>query len=56
LAAYGFSACKDILQQLLDLNTAVAAAIDAGKTAIGPGIPPSYDAPEKLVTKDCLGE
>lgn len=30
LAAYGFSAKRDLLKQLLDLNLAVAKAIDAG--------------------------
>lgn len=55
LAAYGFSARKDILQQLLDLNTAVAADIAAGKAVTGPGVPSSYKNPAKLITKDCLG-
>ncbi|KLO59422.1 DNA methyltransferase [Delftia tsuruhatensis] len=55
LAAYGFSARKDLLKQLLDLNTVVAAAIGAGKPAMGPGIPTTYKTPAKLLTKDCLG-
>lgn len=55
LAAYGFSVKKDILQQLLDLNTVVAANIAAAKVVTGPGVPSSYKDTAKLVTKDCLG-
>ena len=39
LAAYGFSASKDLLQQLLDLNLTVAAKIKADKEVNGPGVP-----------------
>ncbi len=55
LAAYGFSAKKDILQQLLDLNTSVATAINAGEVVVGPGVPPICEAPAELITEDCLG-
>lgn len=55
LAAYDFSPRKDILQQLLELNTAVAANIAAGQAVTGPGIPASYKSVKKLITKDCLG-
>jgi hypothetical protein len=55
LAAYGFSPRKDILQQLLDLNTAVAANIAAGQAVTGPGVPASYKSVKKLMTQDCLG-
>jgi hypothetical protein len=55
LAAYGFSARKDILQQLLDLNTVIAADIAAGKTVNGPGVPPTYANKAKLVSGDCFG-
>lgn len=55
LTAYGFSARADILQQLLDLNAAVAADITTGKAVTAPGIPSSYKNPAKLVTKDCVG-
>ncbi|MFM9428900.1 hypothetical protein RCH10_005378 [Variovorax sp. GrIS 2.14] len=55
LAAYGFSAAKDVLQQLLTLNTAVAAELGAGKPAFGPGIPPTYKTLAKLITADCIG-
>ncbi|MFH1870235.1 MAG: DNA methyltransferase [Pseudomonadota bacterium] len=55
LTAYGFSAKGDLLQQLLDLNRAVAARVGAGDTATGPGLPSSYPDPVRLVTPDCLG-
>ncbi|MBI5900730.1 MAG: class I SAM-dependent DNA methyltransferase [Rhodocyclales bacterium] len=55
LAAYGFSAKGDLLQQLLDLNRVVAAIVGAGDTATGPGLPPIYPDPARLVTADCLG-
>lgn len=55
LAAYGFSAKRDVLQQLLDLNGQVAARITAGKAVTPPGIPPGYAKPASLVSKDCLG-
>jgi hypothetical protein len=53
--AYGFSAKKDTLQQLLDLNQQVAAAIKADSAVLGPGIPPAYSTPALLVSSDCLG-
>lgn len=55
LSAYGFSARKDILQQLLALNMAVAADIEAGKSTTGPGVPASYKGSKKLITNDCFG-
>lgn len=55
LAAYGFSAKKDILQQLLYLNQKVAATIATGNPTIGPGIPTLYQKPAGLVTADCFG-
>jgi hypothetical protein len=55
LAAYGFSAKADLLQQLLDLNREVTQKVGAGGTATAPGVPPSYPDPARLVTTDCLG-
>jgi hypothetical protein len=55
LAAYGFSAKGDLLQQLLDLNRTVAAKVGAGDTATAPGVPPIYPDPMRLLTSDCLG-
>jgi SAM-dependent methyltransferase len=54
LEAYGFSPRKDLLAQLLELNQAVAARIDAGETVTAPGIPPGYPDPARLVTDDCI--
>jgi SAM-dependent methyltransferase len=55
LDAYGFSARKDLLQQLLDLNHSVAAAIRDGKPVQGPGVASGYPNPGELVSTDCLG-
>jgi len=54
LQAYGFSAKKDLLKQLLDLNLEVATQIEAGQEVTAPGIPPGYPNPESLVTEDCI--
>lgn len=54
LEAYGFSAKKDLLAQLLALNLDVARRIEAGQAVVAPGIPPGYPQPEKLVTEDCI--
>lgn len=55
LAAYGFSARRDVLQQLLELNGQVAAAIARGSKVTPPGVPPNYAKAAALVSKDCLG-
>lgn len=54
LAAYGFSAKKDLLAQLLALNLDVARRIDTGQSVTAPGIPPGYPNPSRLVTEDCV--
>ena len=54
LDAYGFSAKKDLLAQLLELNLAVAAKIEKGESVTAPGIPAGYPNPERLVTDDCI--
>jgi SAM-dependent methyltransferase len=58
LKAYGFSATKDLLTQLLDLNTAVAAAEAKGEPVTAPGIPSSFEAEgghkADLITDDCI--
>lgn len=58
LRAYGFSAKKDLLAQLLELNLAVAAKEKAGEAVTAPGVPASFieaghDA-GGLVTEDCV--
>jgi hypothetical protein len=54
LAAYGFSAKKDLLAQLLALNLDVAARLERGEPVTAPGVPRNYPEPAKLVTQDCI--
>ena len=54
LAAYGFSAKKDLLAQLLALNQQVAAKLERAEPVTAPGIPASFPKPESLVTDDCI--
>jgi SAM-dependent methyltransferase len=54
LKAYGFSAKKDILKQVLDLNKSMVARIKAKEEVTPPGIPPNFAKPESLITDDCL--
>ena len=54
LTAYGFSAKKDLLAQLLALNLAVAAKIEKGEPVTAPGVPKNYPDAKKLVTEDCI--
>ncbi len=55
MAAYGFSAKKDLLGQVLDLNAEVAGLIAAEKKVTPPGVPPKFPNAETLVSRDCLG-
>jgi hypothetical protein len=55
LAAYGFSAKKDILQQLLDLNTVYILKLGSGSQIGRPGIPPYFEKCDELVSADHLG-
>lgn len=54
LQVYGFYANRDLLQQLLDLNLAVADRIQSGEPVTTPGIPPNFPDPETLVTEDAI--
>jgi hypothetical protein len=54
LTAYGFSAKKDLLAQLLALNQQVAAKIEKGEAVTAPGVPKNYPDAKKLVTEDCI--
>ena len=54
LTAYGFSAKKDLLAQLLALNQEVAAKIENGESATAPGVPKNFPDVKKLVTEDCI--
>jgi len=55
LAAYGFSAKADLLEQLLALNTQVAQRLSDLQPVTAPGIPACYSKPEALLSGDCLG-
>jgi hypothetical protein len=52
--AYGFSARKDLLAQLLALNQEVAAKIENAESVTAPGVPKTYPDARKLVTTDCI--
>lgn len=54
LDAYGFDPAADLLQQLLNLNLAVAARLDTAQPVTAPGVPPTYPDPPALVTADCI--
>lgn len=54
LTAYGFSAKKDLLAQLLALNQELAAKIETGEPVMPPGVPKNYPDAKKLVTADCI--
>ncbi|MGD0651672.1 MAG: DNA methyltransferase [Verrucomicrobiia bacterium] len=54
LAAYGFSANKDLLAQLLALNLDVTKRTEAGNSVTAPGIPAGYTKSKDLVTEDCI--
>jgi hypothetical protein len=54
LTAYGFSAKKDLLAQLLELNLAVAQRVEKAVLATPPGIPATFPNPETLITDDCI--
>lgn len=50
--AYGFSASKDLLAQILELNRTVAARIESGKPVTSPGVPTSIAHAATLVSSD----
>ena len=54
LAAYDFSARKDLLAQLLELNLSVAQRLERGEAVTPPGVPNNYPEPKNLVTRDCI--
>lgn len=54
LAAYGLSAKRDLLTQLLALNLEGAANIEKGSPVTAPGVPKNYPEAKKLVTEDCI--
>jgi hypothetical protein len=54
LAAYGFSAKKDLLAQLLELNLTVAQRLEQVEPVTPPGIPAAFPNPEILISDDCI--
>jgi hypothetical protein len=54
LAAYGFSAKKDLLTQLLERNLAVVERIERGEAVTAPGVPANFPKPETLIADDCI--
>jgi hypothetical protein len=54
LAAYGFSAKKDLLAQLLELNLSVAQRLAKTEPVTPPGIPATFPNPETLISDDCI--
>ena len=56
LAAYGFSAKKALLEQLLALNATVAERLSQQQPVTAPGIPATHRQPETLLSGDCFGK
>jgi hypothetical protein len=54
LTAYGFSARKDLLAQLLELNLAVAQRLEKAEPVTPPGIPANFPTPDTLISEDCI--
>ena len=54
LAAYGFSAKKDLLAQLLELNLSVAQRLEKAEPVTPPGNPATFPKPETLASADCI--
>src|SRR6185436_20569945 len=54
LTAYGFSAKKDLLAQLLVPNHKVAVKIEKSEPVMPPGMPKNYPDAKNLVTEDCI--
>lgn len=55
MEAYGFSAKKDTLQQLLNLNREVGTRLSSKLPVTPPGAPKNFPKPARLITDDCLG-
>ena len=54
LKAYGFTKTKDLLAQLLELNSSVADSIARGEPVEKPGSPSTFTDLASLVTSDCV--
>ena len=55
LKAYGFSKKKDLLLQILELNSEVSDLIASGEVVVGPGVPGTFTGAGGLVSADCFG-
>lgn len=51
---YAFSAKKDLLAQLLELNLAVPQRLEKAEPVTPPGIPATFPNPETLISDDCI--
>jgi hypothetical protein len=45
---------KDLQAQLLELNFALAAKIEANEQVTAPGVPPNRPHSTQLITEDCI--
>ncbi len=54
LTAYGFSAKKDLLAQLLELNLSVAQRLEQAEPVAPLGIPAAFPNTETLISDDCI--
>jgi hypothetical protein len=54
LTAYGFSAKKDLLAQLLALKQQVATKIEKGELVTAPCVPKNHPDAKRLVTEGCI--
>ena len=54
LTADGFSAKKDLLAQLLELNLFVARRLERAESVTPPGIPAAFPNPDTLISNDCM--
>ena len=54
LTAYGFSAKKGLLAQLLELNLSVVQRLEEAEPVTPPGIPATFPNPETLISDDCI--
>ena len=52
--AHGFSAKKDLLALLLELNLCVAQRLEKAEPVTPPGIPAPFPNPETLISDDCI--
>jgi hypothetical protein len=54
LTAYGFSAKKNLLTQLLELNLAIAQRLEKSEPVTSPGMHAMFPKPETLISNDCI--